>query len=423
MSQTNLQQKFNTISTVIQSGNLEDKVLQYNNSGELIAVDYTPQGIRPQIVITSSYTSISIINIVVRCGNVTVDPIAPGKWVYNLPYLGEWTITVTFSDNSTCFEVLTVNEVKQYNIDVISTINNRLNNNSWETIKIISDRGEGSLYWSIGDSKNITLNGTVGRTSTISLYNSYNNDSNLYVYIVDFDHNAFLEGSGILFQGFKYQDNNFVSLCDTTSITQIDSTGYNYTYTSCNFPSLESNVFDINDVNDGITYNVLNNIGHESNISSLLDTINSSLSSIIKVSNISAIRCSINWYETGGNWTAYVTDKTFYMSSRKFYLPSEYEILGTTVNDTDYANIGNTGSTKQTQIEFYKNNTKVKGWYCNRGLLNSGAGRNYATRSINFTNINNQTSSTGIGICINSSGVSSLCNMALHIGIAPLFRI
>lgn len=62
-----------------------------------------------------------------------------------------------------------------------------LNNNGWDVIRAVSDRGIGSNYWSVGDAKQIILNGTVG-TKT---YNNYQP----WVFILGFNHNASIEGT------------------------------------------------------------------------------------------------------------------------------------------------------------------------------------------------------------------------------------
>ena len=55
-----------------------------------------------------------------------------------------------------------------------------VNDNEWSTIKRISDAGDGGVYWSIGDRKAITLNGTVG---TLTLSNV-----TMYAFIIGFNH-------------------------------------------------------------------------------------------------------------------------------------------------------------------------------------------------------------------------------------------
>lgn len=80
-----------------------------------------------------------------------------------------------------------------------------LNDNSWAMIKIVSDAGTGASYWSIGDCKQITINGTFGDTT----FNNYST----WVYILGFNHNSDVEGTGIAFQGFKTAQIGGVDIC------------------------------------------------------------------------------------------------------------------------------------------------------------------------------------------------------------------
>lgn len=79
-----------------------------------------------------------------------------------------------------------------------------LNDNTWETISAISAAGTGANYWSVGDTKTITLNGTVG---SVAINQSFK------VYILGFNHNSAREGTGIAFGGFRNADANNKELC------------------------------------------------------------------------------------------------------------------------------------------------------------------------------------------------------------------
>ena len=85
MSQINLQQKFNTIDTVIASvtnqstlspGQLQDKFLQFNQSGNLVAVDLDVSSIFPQLVVYSQNgTNLTISNYETEYSNPNFDTI------------------------------------------------------------------------------------------------------------------------------------------------------------------------------------------------------------------------------------------------------------------------------------------------------------------------------------------------------------
>ena len=87
-----------------------------------------------------------------------------------------------------------------------------LNENSWDAIKLVSSLGKGANFWSVGDCKQITMNGKVSDGLTLTSYTAW-------VYIIGFNHNAEREGNGIAFQGFKVTDKG-------TDVCLVDS-GYN----------------------------------------------------------------------------------------------------------------------------------------------------------------------------------------------------
>lgn len=80
---------------------------------------------------------------------------------------------------------------------------------TWAEIKEISDAGQASNYFSIGDTKSIVLNGRVGALEL--------NNYETYVYIIDFNHNSAVEGTGISFGGFKTAGTNGIDIafCDS----------------------------------------------------------------------------------------------------------------------------------------------------------------------------------------------------------------
>ena len=85
-----------------------------------------------------------------------------------------------------------------------------LNNATWAQIKEVAEKSQGPNYWSVGDTKQITMNGKVSDGLTLSNYSTY-------VYIIGFNHNSSIEGTGIAFQGFKTAASGGidVALCDS----------------------------------------------------------------------------------------------------------------------------------------------------------------------------------------------------------------
>ena len=100
-----------------------------------------------------------------------------------VPEEGEWTVSATLDGKPSDSNI--VNVVSSYDTSLVFIP--ALNDNSWETIRKISDAGTGANYWSIGDRKAVTLNGTMSKL-TLSNFTTY-------AFIIGFNHNASVEGS------------------------------------------------------------------------------------------------------------------------------------------------------------------------------------------------------------------------------------
>ena len=104
---------------------------------------------------------------------------------------------------------------------VFSSVSPILDENDWTTIREVSDAGQGSNYWSIGDRKAVTLNGTVGKLSLSNVTS--------YAFIIGFNHNASVEGANrIHFQLAKtaLTGGTDVCLCDSSYNSSVSTTGY-----------------------------------------------------------------------------------------------------------------------------------------------------------------------------------------------------
>lgn len=88
-------------------------------------------------------------------------------------------------------------------------VDTTLQNNSWETISLVSQLGIGDTYWDVGDRKSVVLNGTVG---TLALSNV-----TLYVFILDFNHpiNKTTPDNNIVWGGFKTSNGKTIALADS----------------------------------------------------------------------------------------------------------------------------------------------------------------------------------------------------------------
>ena len=92
-----------------------------------------------------------------------------------------------------------------------------LNENSWEVISEVASANEGENYWSVGDCKELEINGYLG--GTVSIQNL-----TVCAFIIGFNHNASVEGNGrIHFQIGKTATTEGVDIC------LVDSEHYNST--------------------------------------------------------------------------------------------------------------------------------------------------------------------------------------------------
>ena len=127
-------------------------------------------------------------------GSKTVTGVSSGGQArLKIPQEGKWTVSATKGAHVS----------EQQEISVPATIDfafQELNDASWTKIKQISDAGNGANFWSVGDCKQVTMNGKVSDGLTLTNYSAW-------VFIIGFNHNAEREGNGIAFQGFKATKN------------------------------------------------------------------------------------------------------------------------------------------------------------------------------------------------------------------------
>ena len=148
-------------------------------------------------------------------GSKTVTGVSVGGQArLKIPQEGKWTVSATSGAQ--------VSFPQEIDVSVPVTVDfvlpsQELNDTSWAAIKQVSDANMGANFWSVGDCKQITMNGKVSDGLTLTNYTAW-------VYIIGFNHNAEREGNGIAFQGFKATKNG-------TPVCLTDS-GYNSSKTS-----------------------------------------------------------------------------------------------------------------------------------------------------------------------------------------------
>ena len=148
--------------------------------GFVAAIQAIRTGVPLQIAVTTNAGA----TVTATKGSKTVSGTADtsGNCTLTVDEAGTWTVTVATASTTKTSDVV----VGISNVDLLP-VDSVLNNNSWETIKKVSDAGQGENYWSVGDRKEVTLNGTVGHL-TLSNYTTY-------AFIIGFNHNASVEGT------------------------------------------------------------------------------------------------------------------------------------------------------------------------------------------------------------------------------------
>ena len=100
-------------------------------------------------------------------------------------------------------------------VNVFSTT---LNSNTWAAIKAASDAGNAASVWSVGDTKNIKINGTVGVFTFSNL--------SIDAFIVGFNHNSAKEGANRIHFALGKIGGHLVALCDSSYSNEQTTTGY-----------------------------------------------------------------------------------------------------------------------------------------------------------------------------------------------------
>ena len=215
---------------------------------------------------------------------------------------------------------------------VFSSVSPILDENDWTTIREVSDAGQGSNYWSIGDRKAVTLNGTVGKLSLSNV--------TTYAFIIGFNHNASVEGTNrIHFQLAKtaLSGGKDVCFCDSKYNSQVSATGY----FSMNSSGTNSGGWASSQMRKNICGTSLSSYS-----GTIIAVIPAALRAVLK----SVTKYTDNTANSGGSTASYVTATTDY-----FFLLSEFEVFGS-------ISYGNTNEkNKQAQYAYYSaGNSKIK---------------------------------------------------------------
>lgn len=263
-----------------------------------------------------------------------------GTAVFTVTETGTYTVEATKNGQTKSGSVNVVPSTTAYTL-TIYFISSTLNDNEWSAIKSVSDAGQGANYWSIGDRKEVTLNGTVGHL-TLSNYTTY-------AFIIGFNHNASVEGANrIHFQLAKtaLSGGTDVCLCDSKYDSKPSATGY----FSMNVRNTNSGGWKSSQMRTNICGTSLSNYS-----GTIIAVIPAALRAVLK----SVTKYTDNTANEGGSTASYVTATTDY-----FFLLSEFEVFGSLT----YANSNE--SSKQAQYAYYSaGNSKIK--YKHNGTSNA----------------------------------------------------
>lgn len=245
-----------------------------------------------------------------------------GTVSFTVTETGTYTVEATQNGQSTSGTVNVVSSTTSYSL-TLSFVSSTLNSNSWATIRSVSDKGQGANYWSVGDRKAVTLNGTVG---SLSLSNF-----TTYAFILGFNHNASYEGSNrIHFQLAKtaVSGGTDVALCDSS---------YNSTGSSAAF---RMNTTNTNVGGWGASYMK----------KTICPAFKAALPSDLRSNLKTVTKYTDNVGNASGSVAANVTATT-----DDIFLLAEYEVFGTIARGNTYE------ANKQAQYAYYAaGNSKIK---------------------------------------------------------------
>lgn len=228
-----------------------------------------------------------------------------------------------------------------------------LEDTSWDVISLIAQKGKAEDFWSIGDTKSVTLNGTVG---TLSL------NTNLAVYIIGINH----EGkNGITFQGFRASNGNDVALIDSsygsykldgTKIFNIEHWGY-FNYGGWKGCDMRYDILGSTDTAPsgyGATPVSDSRVGYDASTTTATSPVSGTLMAALP-SDLRAVMKPMTIYTDNSSTGTHSAEETVTASIDYLPLLAEFEIFGARTNANQYE------QNYQSQYDYYANGgSKVK---------------------------------------------------------------
>lgn len=308
-----------------------------------------------------------------------------GEVVFTVTETGTYTIVATKNGQTTSDSVNVVSSTTSYSL-TLYFVSSTLNDNEWSVIKSVSDAGQGENYWSIGDRKEVTLNGTVGHLS-LSNYTTY-------AFIIGFNHNQELEGTNrIHFQFAKTALSGGTDVCFCDSEYGPDS--------GWSAPGAGYFIMNASNKNSGgwKSSQMRTNICGTS-----LSSYSGTMIAVIPAA-LRAVLKPVTKYtdNTGGKSTAAsaVTATTDY-----FFLLAEYEVFGSILR------ANSNEASKQAQYAYYSaGNSKIK--YKHNGTSTAAF---WGLRSPGVSN-------SGDFVTVDTGGTGNYSGARYSLGFAPGFCV
>ena len=307
-----------------------------------------------------------------------------GTCTLTVPEAGTWSVKATLNGQTSGEESVTFTYSYAVTLYFVSAV---LNNTSWENIRKVSDEGQGANYWSIGDRKAVTLDGTVGHL-TLSNYTTY-------AFIIGFNHNASVEGANrIHFQLAKTALSGGTDVCFCDNQYDPES--------EVGAPGADYFVMNASNSNyGGWASSSMRTAICGTSLSSYSGTIIAVIPAALRAVLKSVTKYTDNTANGGGSMASYVTATTDY-----FFLLSEFEVFGS-------ISYGNTNEkNKQAQYAYYSaGNSKIK--YKHNGTSTAA---HWWLRSPDASNSNNF-------VYVRAGGTVGYYNAHSSLGFAPGFCV
>lgn len=275
-------------------------------------IDYEPSGAQ-FIVYCTTGTVVQAVSGGKTLSATSEDGIAI---IGNVGY-GTWTVTA--GSNTATIEV---KEFKQYKVFVT------LNDYSWAEISAVSASGDAANLFSVGDTKSIVLNGTVGETTFSNV--------KIDAYILGINHNAEIEG------------NNRIHFCigkvDSKTIGLIDNKYDQYPMTSSGYFSMSYGSSDTNSGGWNGCY--------------MRNSVMQWIKNVLPTELQNVLKTVTKYTDNTGGGTDNASNVT--ATTETICLEAEFEVQGV----RSYAN--SYEQNKQQQYDYYKNgNSKIRYKYNN----------------------------------------------------------